>query len=132
MNSFSEVKPRTMKFFKESVFVLMFGIMIFSVSAADESICTADRYWDFPMEQLHQKAFEENTFNNPAADNEVSIVYLLDKDGTPYIISILSEDKVVSQMVRDMMQEQSTVDPMLVPALAEETLGVTFYYNNIR
>lgn len=58
----------------------------------------------------------------------VEVTYLLDKNGSPYIISVWCEDPTAATMIRLLTGIQGADGP--IPSTTP--LGITFYYNHIK
>jgi len=61
-------------------------------------------------------------------DAPVRVEYLLDSEGRPYIISIWSNDANITHMIRKMISTGTELEN----GGDDQSLAITFYYNNIR
>lgn len=118
-----------MKLFNRSILILMFGLVPAGLAASDGAQFPEDAN-RMLIEQMCSAAFPAHV--ETGTQKEVSISYLLDQDGKPYIISIHSDDQQVNRMIRNMLRERNEVQSTALQAQDEETLDITFYYNHIR
>ncbi len=104
---------------KSIFFLVIFGLLLAHTAHAT----SADREGDnleFPRETIQPFI--------PEGEQDVKVAYLLDKDGSPYIISIESHDHTINRMINHMAH----ADLEGVDNYQDQTLSITFIYRNNR
>lgn len=100
-------------------FLLIFGLLLVQTASAT-SDDSGSQHLEFPRESVQPVI--------PEGDQTVKVAYLLDKEGSPYIISIESEDNTINRMIHKIADaERVTVGDHI-----DQTLSITFIYRNNR
>ncbi|MCP4123350.1 MAG: hypothetical protein GY751_16480 [Bacteroidetes bacterium] len=109
-----------MRFFKITIltFLLTMPVWMMAGDRSQPNLMSREVFLD--MEMQTPPEMED--------DAPVRVEYLLDSEGRPYIISIWSNDANIMHMIRKMINTGTELEN----GGDDQSLAITFYYNNIR